>query len=345
METLDNAARRSFTLPLLQRAETVDRIDRIVEFLRGARSVQVIGHLHPDGDCIGSVMALHHILQGWEVRHALAIEGPLPRTFAGLPDLELIQGHPDPELNPELAVYLDCATLERSLKAWRPTCPIINIDHHAGNTAYGRLNWIQPECAATGEMLYYLALRARVELTEPMADALLLALTTDTGAYRYSNAGWPQHVIAADLVRSGGSVDRVMRIAYANQPLESLQLTGYVLGQLRVVAGGQLAWSQVRAETLRRHGGDDNLPEDLASQLRMIQGVRVSALFRETEAGGLRLNLRSDGSYDVSRLARRWGGGGHPGAAGLHLAAGDFEAQRDQILEDLLGLLQQGDPD
>lgn len=306
-------------------------LDEIVARLRVAHLAQIIGHVNPDGDCIGSMLAMHRMLTLWGVPHALAAQKIGSHGYDQLDGFELIGA--EPGARPDLVVYLDTATLDRGIEGWVPAVPVINIDHHAGNTRFGLLNWIEPRFCATGEMIFHLAAHAGIKLSAGMANDLLLAVTTDTGSFRYSNTGADQHRVAAQLIEAGASPQAVARIAYDSQPLESLRITGHVLSNLKIEAGGRLAWSELRIEDCRGFGGSERAPENLVSMLRSVRGVRVCLLFHELEGGRVRVNFRSDGSIDVSRLAARWGGGGHACAAGLLLKnAGDYEKARDETI-------------
>lgn len=309
-------------------------LDDIVRRLRGAKFVQVIGHVNPDGDCVGSMLALHHLLGQWKVAHALASHKiATSGCYDQLAGFDLIRDRPEPADACDLVVYVDTATMERGIEGWVPPAPVINIDHHSGNTRFGAVNWIEPRFAATGEMIHQLAVRAGARLTPAMANCLLLAITTDTGSFRYNNTGADQHRVAAELIEAGASPQAVARLAYDSQPIESLRITGHVLSNLRLEAGGSLAWSELRLEDCLAFGGPDKAPENLVSLLRSVRGVKVCLLFHELEGGRVRVNFRSDGSVNVSRLATQWGGGGHECAAGLMVKnSADYEKTRDAII-------------
>jgi phosphoesterase RecJ-like protein len=318
-------------------------LDPILERLRAARAVQLIGHVRPDGDCIGSMLAMHHLLGQWGIARAMAAQEMPTNGYGALEGFDLIQHEPDPALNPDLVVYVDCATRDRGFSNWTPPAPIINIDHHGSNSRYGAINWVDPACAATGEMIFELVEHARASLTVPMAEALLVAITTDTGSFRFSNTGPRQHIVAARLIEAGASVERISRIVYGSHPAESAWLTGHVLSTMRLECGGQLAWSEIGQDVYQRHGGAGNAPENLADLLRGVRGVKVSLLFHEMDDGALRLNLRSNGDVDVGRIAALWGGGGHPCAAGVYLAHADYEKDRERLLQAVMQMISTGD--
>ena len=314
-------------------------VDDILARLRAARAVQIVGHVRPDGDCIGSMLGVAALLGHLGIPCALAAEEMPPNGYTALEGFERIAAAPDPELHPDLVVFVDCATFDRGLTNWTAPAPIVNIDHHVSNTRYGEVNWIDPTSAATGEMIFELFRQARLPLGVGAAEALLIALTTDTGSFRFSNTGPRQHRIAAELIEAGASVERVAQIAYSSNPVESMRLTGHVLSHLRLECGGQLAWSEIRQAVHAELGSDGSVPENLADALRSVRGVRVAILFHELSSGGLRVNLRSHGEVNVGKMAAHWGGGGHPGAAGVYLANAVYERDRDTILQFVMDAL------
>jgi phosphoesterase RecJ-like protein len=307
-------------------------LDAIAAALRGAGAVQIVGHVRPDGDCIGSMLAMHHLLDQWGIAHALAASVLPTGGYDVLPGYERIRERPDAAFIPDLTVYLDCATEERGPDGWRSPAPIVNIDHHETNSRYGLHLWIEPRASSVGEMLFYLIQRADARLTPELATVLLIALTTDTGSFRFGNTGPRQHRIAARLIEAGASPREVARIAYDSLPLGGAHLMGHMFQNIRLTTGGRLAWSEIRRETFRACGGEEVAPENLCDCLRHVRGVEVALLFHELPGGGIRVNFRSTGQTNVSRLAAVWGGGGHAAAAGLTLETGDYAALRDQIL-------------
>ncbi len=314
-------------------AEIAEVLKAIATRLRGARKVQVLGHQRPDGDCYGSLLGMGYILDALGVENRLLAAEQGQTGYEILDDISRVKAALDPEFRPDLYVFVDSATLERVLGDWKPEgAPSIGIDHHASNTLFADINWVDPASASTAEMIYELARHLDLELQPKLAQAILLGLMTDTGSFRYSNVGPRQLEIAAELVRAGASPSRISRAAYESKSPEAMEVMGAVLSSLQYLAGGEIAWAEVRADLVRKVGGSANLPENLSAELRSIRGVRAALLFVELPDGGMRLSLRGDGTVNVSHLASKFGGGGHPNAAGLSLPDGDYETQRDQIL-------------
>lgn len=313
--------------------QTQQILEAIEAKIRQASRVQVVGHHRPDGDCYGSILAVHYLLEGLGREHRLAA-GEQGRTgYLTLDDVKLVESAPAAGFNPDLFIFVDSASLERALPGWKADgASSINIDHHGSNALYADVNWVDASRASTAEMIYDLAVHLGVQVVPRMADAILLGLMTDTGSFRYSNVGPRQFEIAAELVRAGANVAAISRAAYENRTPEALAVTGAVMGSIRYLAGGAIAVGEVPAALAARVGGPANLPENLSAELRTIVGVRVALLFVELASGGLRLSLRGDGSVNVSRLAARFGGGGHPNAAGLTIENGNYEELRDKVL-------------
>ncbi|HOR27397.1 MAG TPA: DHH family phosphoesterase [Candidatus Sumerlaeota bacterium] len=301
--------------------------------IRGAQRIQVVGHVRPDGDCIGALLAMHHLLGRWGIEHALAAAAMPISAYDELTGFERIAERPA-GWRPDLVVFVDTADLARGLPGWTPGAPIVNIDHHAGNTRFGEINWIEPACSSVCEMLFWLARRAAARIDCDLAEALLLGLMTDTGSFRFNNTGATQLRVAAELVEAGARPDRIARLAWGSQTFEGLSLLGTVLSRIRLLCGGRLSWSELRRADYARVGGEQHAPENLADQLRAVRGVRLGLLFHELPDGAMRINYRSDGAVNVSALATALGGGGHPAAAGAYLTGADYEAVRDRAIAD-----------
>lgn len=308
-------------------------LDQILDTMKSASRVQVLGHVRPDGDCLGSLLAVHHILNAFRVDHVLAAADFTVGGYDIIRGYNLVEPEPRAGYNPDLTVYVDCADWRRAFKSYEPKGAVINIDHHHANSRFGSTNWIDGEAAATAEMLYLLAKHGNIPIDPPMADALLLGLMTDTGAFRYSNVRPWHFEMTAELMRAGGDIQLVSRAAYENRDPRSVELTGRILSSLQYDCDGRLVWGEARWPMLKSLGGTAMIPENLASELRSIRGVEVAILLIENEEGGARVNLRSSGEPDVSLLAMELGGGGHRAAAGITLDKIKFEEAKKKVIE------------
>lgn len=312
--------------------ESLAKMRLILGEIQQSCRVQLIGHHRPDGDCIGSLLALHHLLAELGVKSAMAASDHVYEGYKLIPGYEKIETAPRAGFDPDLVVFSDCADRHRAFPDWDPGAKVIVIDHHGSNTNFGNINWIEPGCAATAEMVYYLWMVAGLEPKPEAANSMLLGIMTDTGSLRFSNVRPIHFEICAELLRDGAEVTLISKAAYETRPAQSVKLGATILSAVEFQKAGALAWSEARQKDLSRLGGMEKLPENLINDIRSIQGVRVAVLFTETADGGVRVSLRGDGSLSVSQIAGEFGGGGHPNAAGITLESATFEPTRDKIL-------------
>lgn len=295
--------------------------------------MQVIGHHRPDGDCIGSILGLHYILDHMGIEHAVSAGQMNLPGYSIMPGYDRVEPEPRADLNPDLVIFSDCANPDRAFPDWPIPANSINIDHHESNSLFAAINWVDGGCASASEMIYELAVAAQVPLHSDFANALLLGIMTDTGCFRYSSVGPKQFEISAELVRAGADVTLISQAAYEDRAPRSVELMGKVLASIEYYCDGRLACGEVGTDLLDLVGGTGALPENLSGELRSIRGVDVSILFVELPEGGLRASFRAQGTVNVSDLAGNFGGGGHPNAAGLTIEQGNFRTLKTGIIE------------
>lgn len=316
----------------------------VVEALRAAHSILIGAHKNPDGDCLGSALGLRLALSELGKRAEAYCAGPFLAHFHDFPNIDQVCESIPPRKPFDLTVLLDCGDADRLGDGFPLQGRTIQIDHHASNTRFAEINWVDAQSAATGEMIFRLLRAMDAPIGKAAADALYLALMSDTGGFRFANTSREAFAVASELLEAGASPSEAARLYWENASAESARLRGEALLAMRVEASGRLAWSQLTAEQYARHGGMANEPEGLSAQLRGIRGVEVGALFTEYPDGSVRLSLRSHGAVDVSRLARALGGGGHVAAAGASLK-GTLPQARDSALALLREALADGTPD
>ena len=307
-------------------------LKEIQEALERASRILICGHEDLDGDCIGSQLGLYHWLAGQGKEGVVTSGGPTLANYAFLPGYEQAQPRVPEGFTAEVSVCLDTGSLARILPGVKPQGLIINIDHHGGNTRYGDINWVEPEAAAVGEMIYLLLERYHRPLSPEVATCLYLAILTDTGSFRYAKTSARTFDAAAALVHAGARPYAVASAYYDNIHPDSVRMTGEVFSRLRFELGGRLVWGEITLDMYQRLGGLERQPEQLASQLRSLQGVEVAVLFHEMESGQGRASFRSRGRVDVNAMAGELGGGGHSSAAGYRFQ-GDYVSNRDRVLD------------
>jgi phosphoesterase RecJ-like protein len=291
--------------------------DEVLALLRGpARRALMLGHVHPDADVVGTLLALDLALseRGWRV-----VSGgphPAPALLGFLPGVERYRRLTEPPGPLDLVVLTDCPNPERTEglveRARAAGATVLNIDHHHDNRRYGDVNWIDPAAAATGEMVYALLVALGVPLTPAIATNLFTAIHVDTGSFRYSNVTADTFRIAAALVAAGADPYAVSRALYERRPPEALRWLGEALSRVEVSPDGRIAWLALPADLVPEAFVE---AEDLVNYPRSVSSVRVACLFREQD-GRVKVSLRAKGDVDVSRIAAMFGGGGHPNAAG-----------------------------
>lgn len=308
------------------------RITRqVVEALAVPKTVCIVGHVRPDGDCVGSQLALAHALRYAGKRVTVWNADPIPAKLAFLDPEGLLQP-PTPKRRFDCIVATDAASLDR-LGGVAPHIErrrsLINIDHHESNTRYGDLNWVEPASPSTGELIHLLCRRAGWPVTPEMANLLFAAISTDTGSFQYESVRPETFAVAADLVRAGVRVGELCRRLYQSQTRAGVELLRHVYRSFKLSPDGRLAWFWLRPADLARTGAERSDTEGLIDHVRSVDSVVAACVFEDLGDGSVRLSLRSKSpAVDVNRVAARFGGGGHPAAAGARLAGAPASVQR-----------------
>jgi phosphoesterase RecJ-like protein len=277
----------------------------------------MLGHVHPDADVLGTLLALGLALEarGWTVVYGGP--HPAPDALAFLPGVDRYAILRAVEGRFDVAVLTDCPNPARTEglidHARAAATTVVNIDHHPDNRRYGHVNWVEPSAAATGELVHTLLVALGAPVTPAIATNLFTAIHTDTGSFRYSNVTPATFRIAADLVAAGAEPGLVSQALYERRPAASLRLLGETLARIQVSDDGQVAWLPLPAGTVPESFVE---AEDLVNYPRSIETVRVACLLRE-RGDQVKVSLRGKGDVDVQRIAAKFGGGGHPAAAGF----------------------------
>ncbi|HKB26560.1 MAG TPA: bifunctional oligoribonuclease/PAP phosphatase NrnA [Methylomirabilota bacterium] len=293
----------------------------------GGRAL-MLGHVHPDADVLGTLLALGLALEGrgWSV--AYGGPHPAPGALGFLPGIERYRRLGEVGGPFDVAVLTDCPNAERTEglidQARRAARLTVNIDHHPDNRRYADVNWLDVEAAATGEMVYELLDTLGAPLTPAIATNLFTAIHTDTGSFRYSNVTARTFRIAAALVAAGADPAFVASSLYERRAPDALRWLGESLARVEVSDGGRLAWLALPADAVPETFVQ---AEELVNYPRSIATVRVACLFREL-GGDVKVSLRGKGDVDVQRIAAQFGGGGHRNAAGCTVPGPLADAQR-----------------
>lgn len=302
---------------------TLDWDAAVAALTAGGSPVALLAHVDPDGDALGSMLALGLALvdRGTPVVASFDAEPfRVPRSLAFLPGLELISPPEQFPDHPRLVVTFDVGSWDRLGRletAARVAETLIVVDHHASNTGFGDLHLVDPGSAATAVLVEQLLARMGVPLSAAVATALYTGLVTDTGSFRYASVTPAVHTLAARLVAAGASPERVGREVFGTHRLAYLQLLGGMLARLALDEGRSLAWTWVDAAELAGVGVALEEVEGAIDVVRTTAEAEVSAVCKQAPDGSWRVSTRSRGDTDVARVCTALGGGGHRYAAGF----------------------------
>ncbi len=292
--------------------------DQVLAELRDGERFLLVTHENPDGDALGSLVAMRGLLDALG-KDALSLlpssDLPLPYEYRFFDLGHAIAEVPD-DLAQRLVVYLDCGNADRS-----PIDPgdarVLNIDHHHDNTRFGTINHVVDDASCTAELVWDLMAGLGVRPTPAVAEALYVGLVTDTGRFMYESTGRTAHLMAVDLLDQGVDVEATYRRLYEGMPVAKLALLARALNRLSRYDGGRLTLAIVRAEDFAETGAEESYTEGIIDHLRSVAGTMVAAMVRERGANR-KVSLRATGNeVDVSAIARAGGGGGHRRAAGF----------------------------
>lgn len=317
-------------------------IRRIVD--EGKRFI-ITTHVNPDGDGLGSEMALFHFLRSRGKEAVIVNDGEMPENYRFLDPEGVIHWAEGGEARDALtdgfdAIFiLDTGKFSRlgHLHQWveENGATLICIDHHPKEKKFAHAEVIDTEVSSTGELVYDFITSYGLRISNPyVAEALFAALVTDTGAFRFANTTSRTHSIAAELIEAGADLRKTYHEIYERGSLSRLRLLGKAMAGLQLECNGRLAWFSIDWETLSSHGVSYAETERFVDEPRQIEGVEVIVYFLETHEGTIRVSIRSKGNVTVNETARRFGGGGHPYAAGIRMQ-GPLEEVVRRVIEAL----------
>jgi phosphoesterase RecJ-like protein len=309
----------------------------IAETVAAANRVLILSHINPDGDAIGSMLGVWHVLRGMGKTATPLASSAYPEVAEALPGIEQVQVYqPGMPLPPaDLIWMVDTAAPQRVGPLYDEhatelnNLPLVIVDHHVTNDGLGRVNLVDAQAASCAELLYRLFRAMDMVVTPETATCLLLGLTTDTQSFQ-TNSTRPQTLrIAADLVEAGADQPTVVQKVYYATPYSTAHMLGLALSQIQRENG--LIWTYISREMMQQTHASDSAYDDVTSVMMRIEGMRISALFKERNDGSVKLSLRSKAGIDVAEIASAWGGGGHKQAAGATIQKNLDEAQREVL--------------
>jgi phosphoesterase RecJ-like protein len=293
-----------------------DTLQRAAEEIRRRRRFVIASHVRPDGDAIGSQLAMAYALRalGKEARIVNRDPPPLPLlSFPGVADIEIAERIDD---TGDAVIVMESGDLSRTGVAGLDAGFVINIDHHVGNTMYGAVNWFDVSAAACGEMVFDLVRELRVPLTYEIAVHVYVAILTDTGSFHYSNISPRTFDTCRQCVEAGVNPQAVARAVFDSNSLGRLKLFGAVLRGMQLDAAGQVATLTVDEQLLADCGATYDDTDGLINLPLTVKGIQAVMFFKKIGRDDWRISLRSKGNIDVNAVAKQFGGGGHKNASG-----------------------------
>ncbi len=316
--------------------------EHILAAVQKASHVVLATHINPDGDAIGSLLGLMHLLEGAGKKVFAFAEEPVSHAYRFMPgsgqihtELEQLEAFRGTAGAGVLCISLDCGDekrLGRYSAQLLSITPFIVIDHHQGNDGYGTMHWIEPERSSTGEMIYDLAQDMQLAITPEIADCLYAAISTDTGSFKYASTSRHTHEVAGQLLAKGVKPAEISTHLYDNYTLGRLRLMQEVLATLEMFNRDRIAVIRVTQNMLERTFTTLEDTESFINLPRSVRSVRVSVFLKEINNGLVSVSLRAKGLCDVSLVARGFGGGGHRNASGFRVRGKNIDQVRDMLL-------------
>lgn len=298
-------------------------IPEVLAVMDAAKTIAISGHVNPDGDAIGSALALRDMLKalGKEVINLLGQDHEAPELYDFLPEYEFTLASEYAEV-PDLFIVVDASTAkrlgtsERLLDVAKKT---LVIDHHCNYEGFADYYIGDVGAPATATLIWKIIKESSVAPTKQMATYCYVGLMTDTGRFAFRNTNRSAFADATEMIDLGIDPSKLSELVYENKSVSSVRVESLVIDRIQFACSGYVVYSYLLQEDLVALGIERDATEQLPSILRSIKGVEVAVLFREEGSEGVRVNLRSRSNYDVGEFAVTFGGGGHAGAAGLSL--------------------------
>jgi phosphoesterase RecJ-like protein len=300
--------------------------------LRNAKSVLIGTHLNPDGDALGSALALSHYLWAEGIKNEVLCNNPPPANLQFLPGANQIRQEPISNGH-DLAVILDLETIERlgrPAQYFTPIPKMVVIDHHVPHEKPGDIRIVDVSASATAVILARILEGLGAKFTPEIAICLLTGIVTDTGSFRFRNTNPESLLWAAKMLEAGADINVISEEVFQRKPRAAVELLGRMLEKMVLASDDRVAYASISHEDFESIGALDEHTEGFVNELLSIQSVQVAALMREAKPGRVRVSLRSRGDVDVAKVAQELGGGGHRNAAGI-----SFDMPLQEV-EDLL---------
>ena len=314
-------------------SERRKRLAEIRDCLLAGQRFVLASHARPDGDSIGSQLAMAYALEALGKTARCVARDPAPPQLQIFPGVREIEIAPSVDGPFDAAIVMECGDLSRTGVTGIEKYPVINIDHHPGNTIYGAINWFDESAAACGEMVFDVIEALGVRLTPEIATHIYIAILTDTGQFHYSHITPRTFEICRRCTEAGAQPEAIARAVYDSSTLGRLMLMGAVLHHLELEARGRLACLHMSLQLLSDTGTTQEDSDGLINLPLTVKEIDAVSFFKEIEPQVYRISMRSKGDVDVNAVARKFGGGGHKNAAGCSMNGPYADVRRTLVAE------------
>ncbi len=285
-----------------------------------ARTVAISGHANPDGDSLGSLLALGLALESLGKKVYMLCQDEIPMSYRALPGAGRIVKATKKRV--DLAIAVDCSVmdlLDKNIPVFKKAGSILEIDHHEFRRSFGDMRIIDYQAAAVGEQVYFLLKKLNIKISRGIAENLLTSIIVETNLFKLANVRPVTFKICADLLKTGINFSQLADRVYGVRTKESMILSATCALRAKFLKQGRIIWSVLRNKDLARVGGKDYETDAIASEMNSIRGVKIAVLFREKDSKTLKVSLRSKSDINIGRLAQEYKGGGHVDIAGCDI--------------------------
>jgi len=311
--------------------------EKALEIIHNNKKFLIVSHKNPDGDSLGSEIAMALALKKMDKQTYIFNSDPPPQRYSNFPKASLIQTEKK-NFTEDVTLFVDCAEVERIGKIKDDidfSKPIINIDHHIGNTEFGTVNVLKPDYSSTAEIIYKM-LKDEIEMDKEIATYLYIGILTDTGAFRYPNTTSHSLRVASELVAYGVIASQVSEFIWFTDPEARIKLLGNVLREMNLY--DKISIMTVTREMLKQYGAKEEDTEEFIDYGLAIDGIVTAAIIKERKNGILKISLRSKNNVPVQELAAKYGGGGHRTASGFSVKR-DIDSFKTELKKELEKLM------
>ena len=306
----------------------MSEFERLVAHIRAGQRFVLGSHQRPDGDAVGSSVGMALALRAIGKSAEVVMDAPPPHFLQPFPDVANIRITSELTTSYDGALIMECSSLDRTGVAGLDRSPVLNIDHHIGNTNYGAINWVDESAAACGELVFTLIEALGAPLTRDVATHIYLALLTDTGSFHYSHLSPRSFEIARRCVEAGVSPQWVASTHYDSSTVGRVKLFGMVLNGMQLDPSGRVAVLTITRDQAATAGATYEDTDGIVNFPMSVKDIAAVAFFKEVGPDDWRISMRSKGLVDVSAIARSYGGGGHKNAAGCSVTGDLLKLQK-----------------